>query len=92
MKVVFSVIFAVFILSISNAQVDRNFNVVNKTVITYNDTLKLHFLQDSTMHTQGWDTLPQAIFWRDVINMTSDTCIVNISYCRKPINRVNRSV
>ncbi|MBK6398589.1 MAG: transglycosylase SLT domain-containing protein [Bacteroidetes bacterium] len=92
MKGIFSVVFAVFCLSIFNAQADRNFNVVNKTVITYNDTLQLHFLQDSTMHTQGWDTLPQAIFWRDVINMTSDTCIVNISYCRKPINRVNRSV
>jgi tetratricopeptide (TPR) repeat protein len=92
MKGIFSVIFAFFCLSIFNAQADRNFNVVNKTVITFNDTLQLHFLQDSTMHTEGWDTLPQPVFWRDVINMTSDTCIVNISYCRKPINRVNRSL
>lgn len=92
MKVYFSLIFAVFFLNISYGQADRNFNVVNKTVVTFNDTLQLHFLQDSTMHTQGWDTLPQAVFWKDVINMTSDTCIVNISYCRKPINRVNRSV
>lgn len=92
MKEVFLSVLMVFTLSISNAQGNRNYNVVNKTVITFDDTLRLHFLQDSTMHSQGWDTLPQAIFWKDVINMTSDTCIVNISYCRKPINRVNRSV
>ncbi len=85
-------LFCVLALTSSWAQDERNFNIVNKTVITYNDTLHLHFLQDSTMHSQGWDTLPQAVFWKEVINMTSDTCIVNISYCRRPIHRVNRSV
>ena len=75
----------------SNAQDDAAFQVVTKTVISWNDTTRLHFLQDSTLHTQGWDTLPQARFWKDVINMTSDSCIVNISYCRKPVDRVNRS-
>jgi tetratricopeptide (TPR) repeat protein len=92
MRIVFFFLSTLFTLNAVRAQDDRNFNVVNKTVITYNDTLQLHFLQDSTMHTQGWDTLPQAIFWKDVINMTSDTCIVNISYCRRPIHRVNRSI
>ncbi len=85
-------VFCVLFLTYTWAQEETNFNVVSKTVITYNDTLHLHFLQDSTMHSQGWDTLPQAIFWREVINMTSDTCIVNISYCRRPIHKVNRSI
>lgn len=85
-------VFCVLFLTYTWAQEETSFNVVSKTVITYNDTLHLHFLQDSTMHSQGWDTLPQAIFWREVINMTSDTCIVNISYCRRPIHKVNRSV
>ncbi len=92
MRYNFSFLILVLFIGTSQAQDNSNFNVVPKTIVTYNDTFQLHFLQDPTLHSQGWDTLPQAIFWKDVINMTSDTCIVNISYCRKPIHRVNRSV
>lgn len=93
MKRTFSAfLFFIAITPCLRAQDDASFHVVSKTVVSWKDTTQLHFLQDSTLHTQGWDTLPQAKFWKDVINMTSDSCIVNISYCRKPIDRINRSV
>lgn len=66
--------------------------VVVKTVITSKDTLRLNFLRDSSLYKEGWDTLAQARFWRDVISMTSDSCIINVASCRKPIHVVSRSV
>ena len=66
--------------------------LVNKTVVTWNDTLHLQFLQDSSLYSNGWDTLAQSKFWREVITMTSDSCLINVGYCRRPIQKVNRSI
>lgn len=77
---------------VSFGQGSSRYQVVNKVVVGYKDTSRLHFLHDTTMYTQGWDTLPQTIFWRDVINLTSDTCIINVAWCRKPVNKVNRMI
>ncbi len=67
-------------------------NVVEKTVITWNDTTQLKFLRNPTLYSEGWDTLAQSRFWREVISMTSDSCLINIAYCRKPIEKVNLAV
>ena len=66
--------------------------VVVKTVITAKDTLRLQFLRDSSLYKEGWDTLAQARFWRDVISMSSDSCIINVASCRKPVDIVSRSI
>lgn len=66
--------------------------VVTKTVITSKDTLRLHFLRDSALYKEGWDTLAQARFWRNVISMTSDSCIINVASCRKPVEVVSRQI
>ncbi len=65
--------------------------LVRKTIISWNDTVSYHFLEDSSFYTQGWDTLAQVKFWKEVINLTSDTCIINIASCRKPIQKVSRT-
>ena len=52
----------------------------------------MNFIRDSSMYADGWYTLPQTIFWKDVINLTSDTCIINVAYCRKPVNKINRLI
>jgi len=64
--------------------------VVSKTVISYRDTQSLSFVVDSSLYTEGWDTLAQAKFWRDVICMSGDTCIINVASCRKPLDKVSR--
>jgi len=69
-----------------------SFQVVNKVVITYNDTMNLNFVNDSSLYTEGWDTLAQAKFWKDVICMNSDSCIINVASCRKPLDKVSRLV
>ena len=90
-KINFSVLFCLFgLLSGSFAQ-DGN-SIVTKTVISWNDTLTLHFLRDSTLYTEGWDTLPQSRFWQQVISLPGDTCIINIASCRKPVDKVQREI
>ena len=83
-------IFLFFIPCLSFAQVTGSSQVVEKTVISYNDTVKLNFLHDPSIYTEGWDTLNQTRFWREVINLTSDTCIINIASCRQPLSKVCR--
>ena len=72
------------------AQGNGSSQVVEKTVISYNDTMRLNFLHDASIYTEGWDTLNQTKFWREVINLSSDTCIINVASCRQPLDKVCR--
>lgn len=75
---------------ILSAQVSGAAQVIEKTVISYNDTVRLSFLHDPSLYSQGWDTLGQTKFWREVINLTSDTCIINVASRRQPLQKVCR--
>lgn len=65
--------------------------MVRKTVISWKDTTSMIFLYDPTFFSEGWDTLGQVRFWKEVINLTGDTCIINIASCRKPIQKISRT-
>jgi len=67
-------------------------SIVDKTVVSWNETTTLHFLLDSTLYTEGWDTLAQSRFWQEVISLPGDTCIINIASCRKPVDKIHREV
>ncbi|WNJ19602.1 transglycosylase SLT domain-containing protein [Pontibacter sp. G13] len=43
----------------------------------------LSVVWDSIMYLQRWDTLQQPIFWRTVMNMKRDSCIVNVASTRQ---------
>src|SRR5689334_22338181 len=70
-----------------SAQVGSS-QLLNKTVVGYKDTLQLHFLYQADLYNQGWDTLPQTKFWRQVLTLTGDTCIINVASCRQPLQKV----
>jgi hypothetical protein len=72
-------------------QVVGSTQVIEKTVISYNDTARLSFLMDSSIYKQGWSDLPQTKFWQQVINLTSDTCLVNVASERTLLDRVCRA-
>jgi len=74
--------------TVSVAQVAGSSQLVEKTVISYNDTLHLNFLHDPTLYSQGWDTLPQIKFWKQVLTLTSDTFIINVPSCRQQLQKV----
>src|SRR3954463_6941945 len=83
-----SVIF-LFLAFFSTQAEDLKKQLVKKTIISWKDTTTMNFVRDSSLYTDGWDTLQQTIFWKDVIRLTSDTCVINVAYCRKPVNKIN---
>ncbi len=89
--ILFCAVLLLFVIT-SFSQTTGSKQVVDKVVITYNDTIALSFVVDSSLYKEGWDTLAQAKFWRDVITMTSDTCIINVASCRKPLDKIARSI
>ena len=93
MRSLHCILFLVFVINFSAfAGLRKPYPFITKTIVSYNDTVLMNFIRDSSMFTNGWDTLPQVSFWKDVINLTSDTCIINIAYCRKPVNKINRVI
>ncbi len=84
-------LFLFVIPAFAMAQVAGSSQIVEKTVISYNDTAKLSFLMDSSIYKDGWNELPQSKFWQQVINLTSDTCLVNVASERTLLNRVCRA-
>jgi hypothetical protein len=87
-----NLLLSVFLIpAFSSAQVIGSSQVIEKTVISYNDTVRLSFLMDSSIYTQGWSELSHTKFWQQVINLTSDTCLVNIASERTLLDKVCRA-
>ena len=59
--------------------------LVEKTVISARDTIKMKFVSDPTFYSQKWDTLAQPRFWQMVMRLPADSCLVNIAACRTPL-------
>jgi len=62
--------------------------LVKKTVIYHNKTTKSSFVDNSALHTEHWDTLPQPKFWMDILSLSPDSCILNVASCRKPLQKI----
>ncbi|MBK9423566.1 MAG: hypothetical protein IPN54_05475 [Bacteroidetes bacterium] len=61
---------------------------VHKAVVTHNGVSKQKFLNNYQLYQEGWDTLAQARFWQDVIDLSHDSMIVNVASIRKPLMKV----
>jgi len=61
---------------------------VDKVVVYHNKTVHSSFVDNSALHSERWDTLPQPQFWMDILSLSPDSCIVNVASCRKPLQRI----
>ena len=61
---------------------------VEKTVIGISGTQQHKFLNNYQVYKEGWDTIPQAKFWQEVIALSHDSMILNIASVRKPLDKV----
>ncbi len=41
------------------------------------DTLKIYYVEDSSLYTEKWDSLPQPMFWEKIMGLGEDSCIIN---------------
>jgi len=80
-----------FSISIVHGQ-GEHLTFAKKTIVGWKDTTTMEFIRDHSLYADGWDTIPQTVFWREIINMTSDTCVINIASCRKPVDKISRMI
>ena len=63
--------------------------LVEKYLVGYKDISKVHFLNDTILYTQGWDKLPQAIFWKKIMALSPDSAIVCNSSTRAILDKIS---
>lgn len=59
--------------------------IIHKIVASVDDTVKMAFVNDLALYTEGWDTLGQPKFWRQIICLSPDSCIINVASSRTPL-------
>jgi hypothetical protein len=76
---------------VSVAQPVRQANriMIDKVVVSDNDTAVLQFVNDEALYAEGWDTLAQPRFWKNVMCLSPDSAILNVASCRKPLEVVD---
>lgn len=47
-----------------------------------------HLLADSNLYAERWDSLPQAKFWKMIMNMGSDSCLTSLAGSRLVVDRM----
>ncbi len=62
--------------------------LISKTVCGAKDTSKMIFVSNAGLFREQWDTLPQVKFWQQVVNLNSDTAIINIAASRTPVQKI----
>lgn len=69
----------------------QNFNdqLIQKTIVYHNQVSTSKFVNNSALHTEGWDTLAQPGFWKEIICLSPDSCIINVASCRKPLEVIS---
>lgn len=75
-----------FMLSAQTAA--ANTPLVERYIAGYNDINKMKFVYDSVLYAEGWHTLPQPIFWQQVMTLSSDSAIVSLASTRQMLDRV----
>lgn len=85
MRLIISTFFAFLFFNATSAE------LVQKVVITETDTTKLSFVSTPALYTEGWDTCTHPLFWQNVMQLSGDTCIVNIAKQRKPLLNIPKN-
>ena len=63
--------------------------IIEKKVVTFKDTSVRRFVHDPLLYQERWDTLAQPMFWRQVIGLPQDSCILNVASNRKVLGVIS---
>lgn len=54
-----------------------------------NDSVDVTYLDNSSLFIERWDKLAQPIFWKTIMTLSSDSCVVNIAKSRTIIKKMS---
>ncbi|MEO8147176.1 MAG: transglycosylase SLT domain-containing protein, partial [Bacteroidia bacterium] len=63
--------------------------ILSRIVVGYQSTELMHFVNNSALYDEGWDTLPQPVFWKKIIQLSPDSSIVNVANSRTPVETID---
>ena len=75
--------FILFFPVLISAQ-DQNGEIIE--IVILNDTSIQNVVHDMNVYSEKWDTLAQMKFWRQVMNLTPDSSLLNIADTREILN------
>ena len=53
--------------------------LIRKVVVSLGDTTIMHFINDEELYKEGWASLAQPLFWKNVMRLSPDSAIINIA-------------
>ena len=81
-KTIFFSLFFVPFFSFSQSKWD------NEKIIVQNESATSTLLHADKLYEHRWDTLPQTQFWKKIMQLSPDSCIINVACNRKIIEKV----
>lgn len=61
----------------------------NEKVLVQKGEHKSMLMNADQIYEQRWNMLPQPIFWREIMNLSSDSCLINVASSRKILKRMS---
>ena len=59
----------------------------NDIVQVKKDTVEYHFVQTPDLFKDKWHILPQPLFWREVMKLSPDSCVLNVARTRQILRK-----
>ena len=47
-------------------------------------------IESEQMYTERWDMLPQATFWKKIMTLTKDSCLINVASSRQILQSIQK--
>ncbi|MEX1192840.1 MAG: transglycosylase SLT domain-containing protein [Brumimicrobium sp.] len=70
--------------SISNSWKDQMIEIRN-----LNDSVDVSYIDNTFLFSERWDTLAQPVFWRSVMTLSPDSCVINIAKTRTIVKKMS---
>jgi hypothetical protein len=76
-------------ISFSKNPLVSNYEFSYNEVMFNTDTMYRKLMLDSIFQADFWDTVPQPMFWKKIINLSGDSAILNVSHNRQILEIVS---
>lgn len=74
-------------LAIAKETVVPKVNFVESRIL--NDTVNLHYVNNIQLFQQEWDHLAHPVFWRTIMKLSPDSCVINIGATRQIVQKMS---
>jgi hypothetical protein len=83
--------FLCFSFAFGNSSSNKTFSteIIEKQAVSHIGNAAIRYVYDASLYKDQWDTLSQTIFWRQVIDLTQDSCILNVASNRKILGKMH---